>query len=435
LSFGTFNFTSTTGGTLDIAGANTFANLSIAGKISSTVLNLSFNSNQTITGSLTISAGTNATMRNFLQSNIIGTTRTLTCGAFSGTDVDFRDITIAGAAAPVSGTRLGDAKGNSGITFDAGVNKYWSLAAGGNWSATGWATTSGGSPAANNFPLAQDTAIFEAIGLNPSAVITINASYNIGTIDMSARTTDTMTLDTGTTAPTIYGNWINGTGTTLTGTGALTFAGRGSQTITSAGVTFPQGFVINTLSGSVILTDSLLQTGSLTITAGTFNALNYNYTTSSVFTSGTIIRSIAVGSGLWIVGPSSSGTVWSTSASTNFTVTGTGTIKLPSSSTKTFSGGNIPYTNITLDQGGAGTLTISGNNIFKDITNTSGVATTINFAATSTTLSQFTAAGTAGNLLTISGTSAASPATLIYTGGGNVNVGYLTINNVRGYPL
>jgi hypothetical protein len=60
-------------------------------------------------------------MRTFVRSNTIGTTRTLTCAAVASlTDIDFRDITIAGAAAPVSGTRLGDCKGNSGITFDAG---------------------------------------------------------------------------------------------------------------------------------------------------------------------------------------------------------------------------------------------------------------------------------------------------------------------------
>jgi hypothetical protein len=117
--------------------------LSITGRGSSGISVFSITANQTINGTLTISAGTNATMRNFLQSNTFGTTRTLTCAAFSGTDADFRDITIAGAAAPVSGTRLGDCKGNSGITFGAGVTRYWNLAGGGNWSATGWAAASG----------------------------------------------------------------------------------------------------------------------------------------------------------------------------------------------------------------------------------------------------------------------------------------------------
>jgi hypothetical protein len=65
-----------------------------------------------------------------------------------------------------------------------------------------------------------------------------------------------MTLGTGSNTPSIYGNWINGTGVTLTGTGTLTFAGRGSQTITSAGRTFTQSFTINTPSGSVTLQDA-----------------------------------------------------------------------------------------------------------------------------------------------------------------------------------
>jgi len=43
---------------------------------------------------------------------------------------------------------------------------------------------------------------------------------------MSLRTSNTMTLATGTTTPSIYGNWTNGTGTVLSGTAVITFAGR-----------------------------------------------------------------------------------------------------------------------------------------------------------------------------------------------------------------
>jgi hypothetical protein len=71
-------------------------------------------------------------MRTFVRSNTIGTTRTLTCAAVAAlTDIDFRDITIAGAAVSggnLTGTRLGDCKGNTGITFVAGADKYWNLA-------------------------------------------------------------------------------------------------------------------------------------------------------------------------------------------------------------------------------------------------------------------------------------------------------------------
>jgi hypothetical protein len=431
-------FTSTSAGTVTINGANSYNNLSFTGITSAGLKVISVTANQTITGTFTCSAGTNATMRHFVRSNTLGTTRTLTCAAVSLTDVDFRDITIAGAAAPATGTRLGDCKGNSGITFTAAANKYWNLAAGGNWSATGWATSSGGSPAVNNFPLAQDTCFFEATGLNSGATVTINAAYNIGTIDMSARTTNTMTLATGSTTPAIYGNWVNGTGTTLTGTGAMTFAGRGSQTITSAGRLFTQPFTIQSPSGFVTLQDAFettsTSTTALNVDIGSFLANIYNVTISSggFQSNGAGIRTLGIGTGTWIV----AGSTWNAGTSTNLTVTGTGTISLTSASAKTFAGGSVSYTNITLNQGGAGTLTVNGNNTFANITNTYKAtgATTINFGTTTQTVGNFTAAGEATRLLTLTGTSASSPCTLVHTGSGTAaDVDYLTITGVRAY--
>lgn len=434
-TFYNVSFTSTSAGTVTMNGVNTFNNLSFTGITAAGLKNASFSANQTINGTLTLSAGTDATMRHFLQSDTIGTTRTLTCAAFAGTDVDFRDITIAGAAAPVSGTRFGDCKGNSGITFGAGVTRYWNLVAGGNWSATGWAATSGGSPAVNNFPLAQDTCLFEATGLTSGSTVTVNAAYNIGTIDMSARTSNTMTLATGITQPFIHGNWINGTGTTLSGSNTLTFAGRGSQTLTNAGRTFTQPITINTPGGSVTLQDSFI-TNTLTLTAGTFNAVTYNVTCSSqVNVSGTAVRTVAVGSGTWTI--TGSGIAWTAATATNLTVTGTGTISLTNAAAHTFTGGSLSYSGITLNQGGAGTLTISGNNTFNNITNTysATAATTINIGTTTQTVTQFTGTGAVGKVLTIQGTSASSLGTLILSSGTVTTPDYLTITGVRAYNL
>ena len=433
------SFTSAPASAISINGANTFNNLSFTGRATAGLKTVSLSANQTINGTLTISAGTDATMRTFIQSNTLGTTRTLTCAAFSGTDVDFRDITIAGAAAPVSGTRLGDCKGNSGITFPAGISKYWNLAAGGNWSATGWATTGGGTPAVNNFPLAQDTAVFQSTGLTSGSTVTINANYNIGTIDMSARTSNTMTLANPNT-PAIYGNWINGTGTTLSMLGTLTFAGRGSQTITSAGITFTNQFTINTPNGSVTLQDALISSNgngnALRIDAGTLDANNYNLTMSASSvgvnsSATTTAKTLAIGSGTWTIAGTNG---WN--ANTSTTITGTGTISLTSASAKTFAGGGISYVNITINQGGAGALTISGNNTFKNITNSYSAtgAANINIGTTTQTVSQFTATGSAGKVLTIQGTSASSPGTLVLTGG-TVSVDYLAITGVRAYNL
>jgi len=435
-------FTDTSAGTVTLNGANSFNNLSFTGITSAGLKIISVTANQTITGTFTCSAGTDATMRHFVRSDTLGTTRTLTCAAVSLTNVDFRDITIAGAAAPATGTRIGDCKGNSGVTFTAAANKYWNLAAGGNWGgAIGWATGSGGTPNINDFPLAQDTCFFEATGLNSGATVTINAAYNIGTIDMSARTTNTMTLATGITTPTIYGNWVNGTGTTITGTGTLTFAGRGTQTLTSAGATFAQRFTVDSPSGSVTLQDALTisqsSTSAFTLTSGTFDAASYNLTLSgsaSGFSSSSLItRTIAIGSGTWTL--AGSGTAWGMGG-LNLTVTGTGTISLTSASAKTFAGGSVSYTNITLNQGGAGTLTITGNNTFANITNTYKAtgATTINFGTTTQTVGNFTAAGEATRLLTLTGTSASSPCTLVHSGTGTAaNVDYLVITGVRAY--
>jgi hypothetical protein len=448
-TFNNVSFTSAAATGITITGANTFNTLSFAGRTSVGIASVTFSADQTIT-TLTLNAGTAAAFRTFLASNTIGTTRTLTVGTLTAgaADIDFRDITIAGAAAPISGTRFGDAKGNSGITFDAAKTVYYRQTGSANWGATGsgsWSDTSGSALDATKFPLAQDTAIFPAATYPASgSTTTINANYNIGTIDMSLRTGNTMTLATGTTTPQIYGNWINGTGTTLSGTGTMTFAGRGSQTITSAGGTFTQPIRIETPSGAVTLQDSFVtsSTGNaLFLAFGTIDLAGYSttFTSTGNITLGSASNTRVFAFGSATVTIAAASFPWTQLNTTNLTVTGTGTISLTSASAKTFAGGGISYTNITLDQGGAGALTITGNNTFKTITNTYSAtgATSIALGATTQTLTDpWTATGEATRVLTVSGTSAASPGTLIFSGAGTAaNVDYLTVSNVRAYPL
>lgn len=405
-------FTGTGGSTVaTINSVNTFNNLSSTALTSSGIKIINIAADQTVNGTLTLSAGTNAAYRTFICSDTIGTTRTLTCAAVASlTDIDFRDITITGAAAPVSGTRLGDCKGNSGITFDAPKTVYWVQGSPANWSQAAWSDTLGGTANVIYFPLAQDTAVIGNSFPSTGQTVTINAAYNIGTIDMSARTSNTMTLATGTQTPTIYGNWINGTGTTLTGTGRMTFAGRGSQTITSAGKTFTQAFTIESPSGSVTLQDAFTTnvnvSAALRINAGTFDAATYNVTFSGAsatvdLSSSTLARTVAVGSGTWTI-PSASSSAWGAATSTNLTVTGTGTISLTSSSAKTFAGGGI-QTYPTLNQGGTGTLTVTGSNKFANLTNTA--IGRIQFTGGTTNIfDSFNISGTSGNLLQLGST-------------------------------
>ena len=315
------------------SGICTFNNLTITGR--TTVGHAEFSmGSQTINGTFTVSAGTGAAYRTMITSSTFNFTRTLTCAAVSLTDVDFRDITIAGAAAPASGTRLGDLKGNSGITFPAAKTVYYGQTGSADWGATGsgsWSATSGGALDATQFPLAQDTAVFPATTYPASgSTTTINANYNIGTIDMSLRTSNTMTLTTGTTTPAIYGNWTNGTGITLSGTGTLTFAGRTTQQITSSAKTFTQPIDINSPSGSVTLQDALTTgtTVSTTLTRGTLNLNNFTLSTGLFSSSNSNTRTIAFGTGQ--ISCTGAGTVWTTATITGMTTTGTQVVNVTS---------------------------------------------------------------------------------------------------------
>lgn len=330
-------FTSTALTTPSITGANTFNNLSVTGRTTVGIGALSISADQTINGTFTVSAGAVASCRIQISSNTIGTTRTLTCAAVSLTDVDFRDITIAGAASPASGTRLGDCKGNSGITFDAAKTVFYRQTGSFNWGQSGssgsWSATSGGTADSTQFPLAQDTAVFPAATYPASgSTTTINAAYNIGTIDMSLRTSNTMTLATSNNNPTIYGNWIGGTGITNSSTvgNGVIFSGRTTQQITSAGSIFSRTLTINSPSGSVTLQDALTvgTSSTTTLTQGTLDLQSYTLSTGLFSSSNSNTRTIAFGTGQ--ISCTGTGTVWTTATVTGLTTTGTQVVNVTS---------------------------------------------------------------------------------------------------------
>jgi hypothetical protein len=124
---------------------------------------------------------------------------------------------------------------------------------------------------------------------------------------------------------------------------------------------------------------------------------------------------------------------------TGFTTTagtGTGKISLTSASAKTFVGAGSTF-NCTLNQGGAGALTITGANTFADITKTLAGAATINFPiGITTTVAAFTGAGSAGNLLTLNSSTSGTVATIALTGGGSVTApNYLNVQDLSFTPF
>lgn len=324
--------------------------------------------NQTINGTLTVSAAiTLGVSRYFIKSSTLGTSITLTGNTASLTDVDFRDITHSGTT--WTGTRLGDCGGNSGITFDTPKTVYWNLAGANNYSATGWATTQTGTPATTNFPLPQDTAIFTNTNPASGVTITLNAGYNIGTLDFSART-NTLTFATGSIAFATYGDVTLSSSVTLSGTATLTFSGRNkTQTITSSGKTFTQIIAQSTIGGTLAFADAFIVSSIYTHNNGNLST-NYNLTCTTFTSSNPNTRSISLGSGqLYCTG---TGTVFSTSVTGGLTVTGNPTINVTStgSTAITVNPGTTAGTSNKFNfkfTGGTYGLTISTGCLFNDI--------------------------------------------------------------------
>jgi hypothetical protein len=436
LAFNNVSFTNTSPvGSVAITGANTFNALSFAGRTTVGIEAVTFDDNQTIS-TLTLNAGTGAAFRRFLCSDTINEQRTLnvttlTAGA---TDIDFRDIVVTGAAAPLTGTRFGNAGNNSGITFPAAKTVYYINTGSANWGTTGagsWSATSGGSADATQFPLAQDTAIFSATTYPASgSTTTVNADYNIGTINMAARTSNTMILATSTNAPIIYGDWLNGTGTTVTGA-LVTFAGDGPQTINCNGKSFSGEVYIDKPTGTLSLGSAFSTSGAipnLFIRNGTFDAGIYNVTAGAFSLSGGVTN---MGSGTWSA--TGSGTAWNATSGATINKQ-TANISLGSTVSRTFAGGDKVYNKLTLAGAGTSLTTITGNNTFSEIASTRTTTTAhtiLELGATTTTVSAFTVAGNVSANYTVSGTSAK----LINPTGFPISTNRITWSSIYGYNL
>jgi hypothetical protein len=338
LTFYNVTFASGGSGTTTINGANTFNNLSVTSRSATGIRFVSLGDSQTVSGTLTLGATNTAIRRIRVASDITGTQRTITLNGTLATlaDVDFRDIATAGTAGTWTGTRIGDCLGNSGITFTAAKTVYWNLAGTQNWSATGWATTNNGTPAVNNFPLAQDTATFTEAGA--AGTVTVDTTWQVGAIQMADGVSNRTTAFTlaGTSGFTIYKNLTLFSNLNLSNTGTFTFSGQGTtQTITSAGVSFSPAINITSPSGTVQLLDNLTSsnsgTAAFTLTSGTLDLNEFNLSIAGRLSySGTSTRSIDFGSAGKIYLTYNGGaafTILNSPIVDNFTIAGTSHIE------------------------------------------------------------------------------------------------------------
>jgi hypothetical protein len=408
-------------------GSCTFDRLTFAGPVFAGTMEVSFSGNQII-GTL-VASGPSPIRRIAFRSSVFGTARTLTVTTYTTKQhIDFQDITVAGTSSPWSGTGLGNCLGNTNITFPAAKTVYWNLTGAQSWMSAAWATTSGGAPSEANYPLAQDTAIFDNAGA-AATTVTIPTSTNISGFNASARTVS-MTLSGGADSQ-FYKDFISGSGVTLSLNSSIEFSGRSTQTITSAGGTFA---AVTARSGSNTLSlgDAMNCTGALTLLTGAdFNANTYSVTTGSFAASAS--STINLGNASWTV--TGSGTCWNVNTST---ISGTAEITLSNNTTtaRTFSAGTNTFGKLTIGGNTSiSTTTITGTPTFSEIASTKTVAHTIIFPNVTTTVGNFTVRGSLGNLVTLSRTGASGTFTLAKSGAGLVNSDYLSISNSTASPI
>lgn len=230
----------------------------------------------------------------------------------------------------------------------------------------------------------------------------------------------------------VAGSIVFSSGMTVSaGASATTFiATSGGNTITTNGKTLDFPVTFNGVGGAWQLQDALTlgSTRTLTLSAGAIDLNGKTLTVGTFSSSNSGVRTLTMtGASAVVLG--SGAAAWTMATSTNATVNASGsTISMTSASDKTFQGGGRTYG--TLNQGGAGVLTVVGNNTFANITNTVQPATVrLTFGSTQT-VSAFTLSGTPGNLITLDTTSAGSRATLS-DASGTVSVSNVSIKDIN----
>jgi len=375
---------------------------------------LSLVGSTTINGTFTFN-GNSATNRLSIQSSVTGTARTITAAALPTTNayVDFTDITGAGAAdwnlTHQTTDSFGNCGGNSGITFTTSAAQTWSGTSGGNWSTNAWTT---------RVPLPQDDVVINA-AFSASQTVTADMPRLGRSIDWTGATGSPI-WSFGSTGNTIYGSVTLIAGMSLTGTNPTTLAGRGSFTITSAGVQYGRTINIGAPTGTYTLQDSFSSTGAsgIQLNNGTFSANGFNVTLPIFASASSATRTLTMGSGTWTLTSTGAATIWNINT-TGMTLNGNSStilISQTSTNTRTFTGGGFTYGTLTYTVAGStGTLLIQGANTFGTINfSDASNARTLQFTSSTTTtiINAFNVRGTSGKLMTVNASTGGTAATL-----------------------
>lgn len=373
----------------------------------------------TLTGILTLT-GNSVTNRILIASGTVGSIATVSVAtSFALSNADFRDITATGAAGTWTGTSMGNALGNTSITFDTPATQTHTASAGGNWSdVTKWTS---------RVPLPQDNVI---VDVNTTGTLTADMPRLGADIDFTGFVN---TASFASTANTIYGSINLASGMTISGVQALTLSARSSKTITSNGQSFTQSVTVTAPSGTYTLADAFSTAGILsTVTAGTFISANFSVSASSAsFTAGT---TATFGTSTISLTSTTAAVVLVTFSVTAIISGASATFVVATASANSRSmqlGGQTIGTLIYTVAGSTGALSFPvnmgtiGTLNFSDASNARSLLLTAGSAMT--ILNSFNVFGTAGKLMTVDSVTAATHT--LSKASGVVSGDYLSITN------
>jgi hypothetical protein len=412
----------------------TLRNLTIVGGFSKGVT-YRFASGITITDTLTVT-GNSVVNRVLLFALNRGTPVAISANAVSLQNVDFTDITGAGAAA-WAGTSMGDALGNSNITFDAPVDRY--IAATGNWSSTAsWSTTSGGAGGAS-VPLPQDR-------------VFVDRSFGSGSLSLDMPRCGTNVNFTGfnrqlsinSLPVTFYGSFTMGAGVpSFSGSQAISLQGRGSHTVDLGGKTMPNSFTFDGGgAGGWTLQSAFTTNSSITVTGSGFYSSGYPVTATTFTRSTAATTTIDISNSLVSLTSSATASIWNIATTAGMTLLASGSViefsAVAASNARTFAAGtgNFQYGELRYTvAGSAGPLVITGVASFEkiNVSDPSGPKTVRFGSGNTITVADFSVSGAAGRLITIEPT-ASSAFTLAKSGAGVVSCDYLSIDRSNATP-
>jgi len=368
----------------------------------------------TINTALTVTGVNNNSGRMAFGALDFFTPKTITVnGTFSFTNIDFYGATAAGSAGTWSGTSIGNAGNNSNITFTSPKTVYYVQAVASSDFLTSnlFATSTGGATSSANFPLPQDTCIFDNNSFSGAGQTVTCATNNVRfpALDFSTVTNSPLFTPAN---PSYCGSVILSASMTYTPSGSTNFRSLGggiTNTITSSGNSFLTPTIMYKSADIFSQSDDFKSSQNITFNIGTWSTNGHNVTGNSIQSTGGSIRAINMGtSSTWQM--NGSGSSWNFNGASGVTLNAnTSTIKFSanSSSSSNFFGNAKTYYNFWNNTTGTGVCIVNDSNTFNDFKIDS--ARTQQFvAATNTTFASLTATGSSGNVITITSSTSAT---------------------------